>query len=163
AMLVWTNPYVMSVVLLAVLLVVLPTMWIGRRVRRLSRDSQDRVADSSALAAEVLNAVPVVPSYTAEPREPTRFQRATDNRSADLAMRVWTNPYGMSVVLPAGLLVVRPTMWIGRRVRRLPRDSQDRVADSSASAAEVLNAVPVVQSYTAEPREATRFQRATDN
>lgn len=79
AMLVWTNPYVMSVVLLAVVLVVLPTMWIGRRVRRLSRDSQDRVADSSAIAAEVLNAVPVVQSYTAEPRETARFTLATEN------------------------------------------------------------------------------------
>ena len=79
AMLVWTNPYVMSVVLLAVVLVVLPTMWIGRRVRRLSRDSQDRVADSSAIAAEVLNAVPVVQSYAAEPRESARFMQATEN------------------------------------------------------------------------------------
>ncbi|WP_298208067.1 ABC transporter transmembrane domain-containing protein [Acidovorax sp.] len=79
AMLVWTNPYVMSVVLIAVVLVVLPTMWIGRRVRRLSRDSQDRVADSSAIAAEVLNAVPVVQSYTAEPRETARFTQATEN------------------------------------------------------------------------------------
>ena len=78
-MLVWTNPYVMSVVLLAVVLVVLPTMWIGRKVRRLSRDSQDRVADSSAIAAEVLNAIPVVQSYTAEPREATRFARATED------------------------------------------------------------------------------------
>lgn len=79
AMLVWTNPYVMAVVLLAVVLVVLPTMWIGRRVRRLSRDSQDRVADSSAIAAEVLNAIPVVQSYTAEPREAARFARATED------------------------------------------------------------------------------------
>ena len=79
AMLVWTNPYVMSVVLLAVVLVVLPTLWIGRRVRRLSRDSQDRVADSSAIAAEVLNAVPVVQSYTAETRESARFRQATEN------------------------------------------------------------------------------------
>ena len=79
AMLVWTNPYVMSIVLAAVVLVVLPTLWIGRRVRRLSRDSQDRVADSSAIAAEVLNAVPVVQSYTAEPRETQRFRQATEN------------------------------------------------------------------------------------
>lgn len=79
AMLVWTNPYVMSWVLLAIVLVVVPTMWIGRRVRRLSRDSQDRVADSSAIAAEVLNAIPVVQSYTAEPREAQRFSQATEN------------------------------------------------------------------------------------
>jgi ATP-binding cassette subfamily B protein len=79
AMLVWTNPYVMSWVLLAIVLVVVPTMWIGRRVRRLSRDSQDRVADSSAIAAEVLNAIPVVQSYTAERREAQRFNQATEN------------------------------------------------------------------------------------
>ncbi len=79
AMLVWSNPRIMAIVLLMLLLVVLPGMWIGRRVRRLSRASQDRVADSSAIAAEVLNAVPVVQSYTAEPREAARFARATQN------------------------------------------------------------------------------------
>jgi len=77
AMLVWTNPRIMAVVLLMLVLVVLPAMWIGRRVRRLSRASQDRVADSSAIAAEVLNAVPVVQSFTAEQREATRFAEAT--------------------------------------------------------------------------------------
>jgi ATP-binding cassette, subfamily B, bacterial len=69
----------MALVLLIILLVVLPTMWFGRRVRRLSRASQDRVADSSAIAAEVLNAIPVVQSYTAESREATRFDDATEN------------------------------------------------------------------------------------
>jgi ATP-binding cassette, subfamily B, bacterial len=76
-MLVWTNPYVITQVLLIIVLVVLPTMWFGRRVRRLSRASQDRVADSSAIAAEVLNAIPVVQSYTAEAREAARFDAAT--------------------------------------------------------------------------------------
>ncbi len=86
-MLVWTNPYVMSVVLLAVLLVVLPAMWIGRRVRRLSRDSQDRVADSSAIAAEVLNAIPVVQSYTAEQREASRFSAAAESAFSTAVQR----------------------------------------------------------------------------
>jgi ATP-binding cassette subfamily B protein len=78
-MLVWTNPYVMSQVLLVLCLVVLPSLWFGRRVRRLSRASQDRVADSSAIAAEILNAIPVVQSYTAESREAARFSTATEN------------------------------------------------------------------------------------
>jgi len=78
AMLVWTNPYVMVQVLGLLVLVVLPTMWFGRRVRKLSRASQDRVADSSAIAAEVLNAIPVVQSYTAEGRESQRFASSTD-------------------------------------------------------------------------------------
>ena len=76
-MLVWTNPYVMLQVLLIIVLVVLPSMWFGRRVRKLSRASQDRVADSSAIAAEVLNAIPVVQSYTAEDREAARFNAST--------------------------------------------------------------------------------------
>ena len=77
AMLVWTNPYVMLQVLVVLVLVVLPSLWFGRRVRKLSRASQDRVADSSAIAAEVLNAIPVVQSYTAEAREAQRFDNST--------------------------------------------------------------------------------------
>jgi len=77
-MLVWTNPYVMLQVSLIILLVVLPSMWFGRRVRKLSRASQDRVADSSAIAAEVLNAIPIVQSYTAEAREAQRFADSTE-------------------------------------------------------------------------------------
>jgi len=80
-----------------------------------------------------------------------------------LAILVWTNPYVMVQVLGILVLVVLPSMWFGRRVRKLSRASQDRVADSSAIAAEVLNAIPVVQSYTAEAREAARFDASTDN
>ena len=88
-MLVWTNPYVMAQVLLVLGLVVLPSLWFGRRVRRLSRASQDRVADSSAIAAEILNAIPVVQSYTAEAREAARFDAATESafRTADRRIR----------------------------------------------------------------------------
>ena len=77
AMLVWTNPWVMLQVAVVLVCVVLPALWFGRRVRKLSRASQDRVADSSAIAAEVLNAIPVVQSYTAEDREAARFDHAT--------------------------------------------------------------------------------------
>lgn len=76
-MLVWSHPYVMVQVLAVVLFVVLPAMWFGRRVRRLSRASQDRVADSSSIAAEVLNAIPTVQSHAAEAREAQRFDRST--------------------------------------------------------------------------------------
>ena len=77
AMLIWTNPYVMTQVLGILVIVVLPSAWWGRRVRKLSRASQDRVADSSAIAAEVLNAIGVVQSYTAEQRETARFDAST--------------------------------------------------------------------------------------
>jgi ATP-binding cassette, subfamily B, bacterial len=78
-MLVITNPYVMMQVLGILILVVLPSLYFGRRVRKLSRASQDRVADSSAIAAEVLNAIPVVQSYTQEAKEAQRFDLSTQN------------------------------------------------------------------------------------
>jgi ATP-binding cassette subfamily B protein len=85
--LVWTNPVVMLQVLVVLVLIVLPSLWFGRRVRKLSRASQDRVADSSAIAAEVLNAIPVVQSYTAEGRETQRFVTSTDNAFATATKR----------------------------------------------------------------------------
>jgi ATP-binding cassette subfamily B protein len=75
---------------------------------------------------------------------------------------VVTNPYVMLPVLGVLVVVVMPVMVFGRRIRKLSRASQDRVADSSAIAAEVLNAIPVVQSYVQEQREAARFDRSTE-
>jgi ATP-binding cassette, subfamily B, bacterial len=76
--LVITNPYVMTQVLGILVLVVLPSLYFGQRVRKLSRASQDRVADTSAIAAEVLNAIPVVQSYNQQGRESERFNTATE-------------------------------------------------------------------------------------
>jgi ATP-binding cassette subfamily B protein len=78
-MLIVTNPWVMTQVLGILIVVVLPSLYFGRRVRKLSRASQDRVADSSAIAAEVLNAIPVVQSYGQERREARRFDTATES------------------------------------------------------------------------------------
>ena len=78
-----------------------------------------------------------------------------------MVMLVWTNPWLMFQVMGVLAVVVFPSVYLGRRVRRLSRASQDRVADSSAMASEVLNAISVVQSYTAEPREAKRFSTST--
>ncbi len=77
-MLVWAHPTVMLQLVVTVVLVVWPATIYGRRVRRLSRASQDRVADSSSIATEILNAMPVVQSYTAEDRESQRFATATE-------------------------------------------------------------------------------------
>ncbi len=76
--LVVTNPWVMTQVLGILVLVVLPGVYFGRRVRKLSRASQDRIADSSAIAAEVLAEIPVVQSYLQEGREAVRFDHSTE-------------------------------------------------------------------------------------
>ncbi len=79
-----------------------------------------------------------------------------------LGMLIITNPVVMTQVLGILVFVVVPTLYFGKRVRKLSRASQDRVADTSAIAAEVLNAIPVVQSYNQQGREAARFATATE-
>jgi ATP-binding cassette subfamily B protein len=79
-----------------------------------------------------------------------------------MAMLIATSPRLMLTVVGIIVLVVAPAMLIGGRVRRLSRASQDRIADSSAIAGEVLNAMPVVQSFTQEAAEAARFSTANE-
>jgi ATP-binding cassette, subfamily B, bacterial len=81
-MLVISVPRVAITVIALLGFVVLPAIWIGRRVRKLSRASQDRLADSSAIAAEVLNAIPVVQSYGQQDRETQRFAQASETAFA---------------------------------------------------------------------------------
>jgi ATP-binding cassette subfamily B protein len=73
-----------------IVLVVAPAMLIGGRVRRLSRASQDRIADSSAIAGEVLNAVPVVQSFTQEGAETRKFSDANERAFATSIRRTGT-------------------------------------------------------------------------
>jgi ATP-binding cassette, subfamily B, bacterial len=82
--------------------------------------------------------------------------------AGSLAMLVVSVPALAATVIALLAFVVIPAIWIGRRVRRLSRASQDRLADTSAIAAEVLNAIPVVQSYGQQAREARRFTQATE-
>ena len=72
------RPTLVLTVVAILLLFILPLTLIGRRVRRLSRASQDRLADSSAVAAEILNAIPVVQSFGQQSREGARFTEASE-------------------------------------------------------------------------------------
>ncbi|HWI09713.1 MAG TPA: ABC transporter transmembrane domain-containing protein [Burkholderiaceae bacterium] len=100
-MLIITNPYVMTQVLGILVIVVLPSLYFGRRVRKLSRASQDRVADSSAIAAEVLNAIPVVQSYTQEAREAKRFDVSTENAFATAVKRTRMRAFLVAFIITA--------------------------------------------------------------
>jgi ATP-binding cassette subfamily B protein len=70
-----TNIKLTGLVLLVVPLVVLPILFLGRRVRRLSRKSQDRVADVGAYAEENLNAIRTVQAFTHEDVDRAAFRR----------------------------------------------------------------------------------------
>jgi len=80
--------------------------------------------------------------------------------AGSLGMLLFTVPKLAGTVIALLAFIVLPLIWIGRRVRKLSRASQDRLADSSAIAAEVLNAIPVVQSYGQQSREAERYAQS---
>ena len=85
-MLAVTSPRLAVLIVLVVPLVVLPIVVIGRRVRGLSRASQDRLADTAALAGEVLNAMPLVQAFTLESRMATRYASTVES-AFDTALR----------------------------------------------------------------------------
>lgn len=86
ALLAYTNIELTGILLIVLPMIFVPIVFIGRWVRRLSRDSQDRVADASGRAAETLNAVDTVQAFTAEKLEGDRFGQAIED-SFDTAVK----------------------------------------------------------------------------
>ena len=112
-MLVWTNPILMLEVVLVLAAVIYPSVYLGRRVRRLSRASQDRVADSSAIASEVLNAISVVQSYTAEGRETRRFIDSTARALGTALGRIRARAVLVGFIIMASSAVLLWGLYMG--------------------------------------------------
>jgi ATP-binding cassette, subfamily B, bacterial len=74
-----TSARLMGVIVILIPVVMLPLFAVGRRVRGLSRASQDRIADSSALAGETLNAMQTVQAFTLEDLQCKRFDSAVES------------------------------------------------------------------------------------
>ena len=83
AMMVWTSPRLAGLTALVIPAVLLPILVFGRRVQKLSRASQDRLADTAAIANETLNAAPAVKAYACEDIESTRYAAAITRALAE--------------------------------------------------------------------------------
>jgi ATP-binding cassette subfamily B protein len=96
-------------------LVAVPVLLYGRRIRRLSRASQDRIADTSAIADEVLNAMPIVQAFTLEDFQARRFGVAVEEafRTARRRLRTGASLSGLIVLTSLGAIVV--VLWLGAR------------------------------------------------
>ncbi len=112
-MLVWTNPVLMLQVVAVLAAVIFPSVYLGRRVRRLSRANQDRVADSSAIASEVLNAISVVQSYTAEGRETRRFIDSTKRALGTALGRIRARAMLVGFIIMASSAVLLWGLYMG--------------------------------------------------
>ncbi|EYB67155.1 ABC transporter ATP-binding protein [Deinococcus phoenicis] len=76
-----------------------------------------------------------------------------------VTLLVLTSPRLSLLTLAVIPLVVGTAVVIGRQIRRVSREVQDRVAEANASAEEAISGVRVVQSFTAEPVEEARYGR----
>jgi ATP-binding cassette subfamily B protein len=93
-------------------LVVLPIILFGRRVRKLSRDSQDKIADASAIAGEILNAMPTVQAFTHENIEARRFADSVENAFGTAMRRIRARSLltMMAILLVFGAIVF--VLWL---------------------------------------------------
>ena len=106
----------LSILLFGLLPVVVLPVWIyGRKVRRLSRETQDRVADSSGIAGEVLNAIHIVQAFTMESLQSRRFSDAVELsfQAARRRLSVGALLSGLIVLTAFSAIVI--VLWTGAR------------------------------------------------
>jgi ATP-binding cassette subfamily B protein len=110
-----TSAKLMGVILILIPAVVAPLILFGRRVRGLSRASQDRIADTSGLAGETLNAIQTVQAFTLEDLQSDRYGAAVEASFLTAVRR--TRLRAMLTALGVGLVfgVITFVLWLGAR------------------------------------------------
>jgi ATP-binding cassette subfamily B protein len=108
-----TSAWLAGVMIVLLAIIVLPLWALGRRVRKMSRTSQDKVADTSAMAGEVLNAITTVQAFTREPHEQQRFNAAVETAFVEAKKRITMRSVltAMAIVMSFGVIVF--VLWIG--------------------------------------------------
>lgn len=108
-----TSAWLAGIMIILLAVIVLPLWALGRRVRKMSRISQDKVADTSAMAGEVLNAITTVQAFTREPHEQQRFNAAVEAAFLEAKKRITMRSLltAMAIVMSFGVIVF--VLWIG--------------------------------------------------
>ncbi len=113
ALLFVTNPKLTGIVVVALPLVVAPILIFGRRVRNLSRQSQDRIADVGSYVGETLGQIKTVQAYNHQAQDRERFghtvEGAFDTARKRIAQRAWL----ITVVIVLVLGAVGVMLWVG--------------------------------------------------
>ena len=114
-MLAATSVHLFAMIFGLMALLALPIVLIGRRVRKLSRESQDRIADASALAGEILNAMPTVQAFTQEEREAARFAERSETGFRSAVRRTRVRALLTALIITAVMGTIVFVLWIGAR------------------------------------------------
>src|SRR3982750_4502774 len=115
AMLFATSAKLAAFIVLGVPATLIPILLMGRRVRRLSRLNQDRVADVSAHIDESLHEIRTVQAYTHEARTREQFDAATEAAYSAGVHRIRVKAWLISLVMLIGFCAIGVIMWIGGR------------------------------------------------
>ena len=115
AMLVITSPRLAGLAAIGIPLVVLPIVIYGRRVQGIARESQDRVADANARAAETLGAMHTVQSFARERWESSRFATAIDLALDAARRRIRTQAWLTATVILLVFGAITAVLWLGAK------------------------------------------------
>ncbi|MBG8559815.1 ATP-binding cassette domain-containing protein [Pseudomonas qingdaonensis] len=108
-----TNPKLTSIVVLALPLVLAPILIFGRRVRGLSRQSQDRIADVGSYVAETLGQIKTVQAYNHQARDQQRFGLTVEAAFATARQRIVQRAWLITLVIVLVLGAVGVMLWVG--------------------------------------------------
>jgi ATP-binding cassette, subfamily B, bacterial len=114
-MLAITSFWLFGINILILLLLVIPILIAGRKVKKLSRDSQDRLADASALAAERINAATTVQSFARETYEAQLFTERANATFNTAIRRSKMRAYLVGATISATFLAITFVLWLGTR------------------------------------------------
>lgn len=107
------SPKLTGMLLLGIPLIVWPIVFLGRRLRTLSRASQDRVADVGAMVDEVLGAMKVVQAFGQEERERERFTSGVEDAFGTAKRRIAMRAVLIAVVITLIFGSITLVMWQG--------------------------------------------------
>ena len=105
-MLVLTSPSLSSFVLITIPLICLPLLGFGRLVRRLARTAQDKLADSGAMAGELLGAIQTVQSFTYEPIARARFDGIAEVAYISARRRIAARAFLVAVIIAVVFIAI---------------------------------------------------------
>ena len=108
-----TNPKLTSIVVVALPLVIAPILIFGRRVRSLSRLSQDRIADIGSYVSETLGQIKTVQAYNHQVQDEQRFAATVEEAFNTARKRIFQRAWLITLVIVLVLGAVGVMLWVG--------------------------------------------------
>lgn len=108
-----TNPKLTSIVVVALPLIITPILMFGRRVRNLSRQSQDRIADVGSYVAQTLGQIKTVQAYNHQQQDKQHFARTAEQAFDTARKRILQRSWLITLVIVLVMGAVAVMLWVG--------------------------------------------------